>query len=117
MLALNASFPHLAYFGLPVLSSVVGAQGLLPVIVGNLVVSVLMVPITILLLRAMDGTKHESWKELAPDVETECASAGDAPEPRIAAAPIEPATLLAPKSQPPARPPSWPSAQPPCRII
>jgi malonate transporter and related proteins len=60
MLALNASFPDLAYFGLPVLTAVVGAQGLLPVIVGNLVISVLMVPTTILLLGAMDGSKHES---------------------------------------------------------
>jgi malonate transporter and related proteins len=60
MLALNANFPDLAYFGLPVLTAVLGAQGLLPVIVGNLVISVLMVPITILLLGAMDATKHES---------------------------------------------------------
>ena len=60
MLALNGSFPDLAYFGLPVLAAVIGAKGLLPVIVGNLVVSVLMVPISILLLGAADGTKHES---------------------------------------------------------
>jgi len=60
MLALNASFPDLAYFGLPVLAAVIGAQGLLPVIVGNLVISVLMVPITILLLGNIDSTKHES---------------------------------------------------------
>ena len=60
MLALNASFPDLAYFGLPVLSAVIGAQGLLPVIVGNLVISVLMVPITIVLLGQMGGTQHES---------------------------------------------------------
>lgn len=61
MLGLNSSFPDLAYFGLPVLAAVIGSQGLLPVIVGNLVISVLMVPITILLLGAMDGTKHESF--------------------------------------------------------
>jgi malonate transporter and related proteins len=60
MLALNGSFPDLAYFGLPVLTAVIGSQGLLPVIVGNLVVSVLMVPITIMLLGAIDETKHES---------------------------------------------------------
>jgi len=60
MLAMNASFPDLAYFGLPVLTAVIGSQGLLPIIVGNLVVSVLMVPITIVLLGEMDGTKHES---------------------------------------------------------
>jgi hypothetical protein len=60
MLAMNSSFPDLAYFGLPVLTAVIGAQGLLPIIVGNLVISVLMVPITIVLLGRMDGTKHES---------------------------------------------------------
>ena len=60
MLALNSSFPDLAFFGLPVLTAVIGAQGLLPVIVGNLVISVLVVPITILLLGSMDATKHES---------------------------------------------------------
>jgi predicted permease len=63
MLALKASFPDLAYFGLPVLAAVIGSQGLLPVIVGNLVVSVLMVPMTILLLGALDRTKHESLLE------------------------------------------------------
>ena len=60
MLAMNSSFPDLAYFGLPVLTAVVGAQGLLPIIVGNLVISVLMVPITMVLLGEMDGTKHQS---------------------------------------------------------
>lgn len=63
MIALNASFPDLAYFGLPVLSAVIGAQGLLPVIVGNLVIGVLMVPLTILMLGSIDGTKHESFIE------------------------------------------------------
>src|SRR6267378_1623189 len=60
MLAMNGGFPDLAYFGLPVLTAVIGSQGLLPIIVGNLVVSVLMVPITIVLLGEMGGTKHES---------------------------------------------------------
>src|ERR1700721_698334 len=63
MLAMNSSFPDLAYFGLPVLAAVIGAQGLLPIIVGNLVISVLMVPITIVLLGSVDGTKHESLLE------------------------------------------------------
>jgi malonate transporter and related proteins len=60
MLAMNASFPDLAFFGLPVLTAVIGSQGLLPIIVGNLVVSVLMVPLTTVLLGQMDGTKHDS---------------------------------------------------------
>ena len=44
---------------LPVLTAVIGAQGLLPIIVGNLVISVLMVPITIVLLGQMDGTNSD----------------------------------------------------------
>jgi hypothetical protein len=60
MLAMNSSFPDLAYFGLPVLAAVIGAQGLLPIIVGNLVISVLMVPITMVLLGQMAGAKQES---------------------------------------------------------
>jgi malonate transporter and related proteins len=60
MLAMNSSSPDLAHFGLPVLTAVIGAEGLLPIIVGNLIISVLMVPITIVLLKEMDGTKHES---------------------------------------------------------
>jgi malonate transporter and related proteins len=60
MLALNASFPDLAYRGLPVLAVLIGSQGLLPVIVGNLVVSVLIVPTTIVLLGATEETMHGS---------------------------------------------------------
>jgi len=63
MVGLNSSFPDLAYFGLPVLAAVIASQGLLPVIVGNLVISVFLVPITILFLGAMNGTKHESLLE------------------------------------------------------
>lgn len=63
MLALNASFPDLAFFGLPVLTAVIGSQGLLPIIVGNLVVSVLMVPLTTVLLGQMDGKKHNSLQD------------------------------------------------------
>lgn len=60
MLALNSGFPDLAYFGLPVLAALIGAQGLLPVIVGNIVISIIMVPLTMLLLgAAMAGKKHE----------------------------------------------------------
>ena len=50
LFACNCGFPDMAYFGLPVLMTVVGAQGLLPVIVGNLVTSILLVPCIVLLL-------------------------------------------------------------------
>ena len=56
LFACNCGFPDMAYFGLPVLLTVVGTQGLLPVIVGNLVTSILIVPCIVLLLnhRASD---------------------------------------------------------------
>jgi malonate transporter and related proteins len=60
MLALNAGFPDLAYFGLPVLAVVIGPQGLLPVIVGNIVISVIMVPLTMILLGASDGAHRQT---------------------------------------------------------
>jgi malonate transporter len=44
LFACNCGFPDMAYFGLPVLISIVGAQALLPVIVGNLVTSIILVP-------------------------------------------------------------------------
>jgi malonate transporter and related proteins len=50
LFACNCGFPDMAYFGLPVLMTVVGAQALLPVIVGNLVTSILMVPFIVLML-------------------------------------------------------------------
>lgn len=50
LFACDCGFPDMAYFGLPVLMTVVGTQGLLPVIVGNLVTSILIVPCIVLLL-------------------------------------------------------------------
>jgi malonate transporter and related proteins len=47
LFACNCGFPDMAYFGLPVLISIVGSQALLPVIVGNLVTSVFMVPVIV----------------------------------------------------------------------
>ena len=48
---LSCGFPNMAYCGPPVLIAAVGAQGLLAVIVGNLIVTVIMVPLTIVLLQ------------------------------------------------------------------
>jgi malonate transporter len=50
LFACNCGFPDMAYFGLPVLLTIVGAQGLLPVIIGNLVTSILMVPAIIFMV-------------------------------------------------------------------
>lgn len=57
--ALGASFPNMAYCGPPVLLAVVGAQGLLPVVVGNLLVTILLVPITLIVLASGEGGAKE----------------------------------------------------------
>ncbi len=50
LFACNCGFPDLAYVGLPILVTVIGAQALLPVIVGNLVTSLLIVPSVLYML-------------------------------------------------------------------
>ena len=60
LFACNCGFPDMAYFGLPVLMTVVGAQGLLPVIVGNLVTSILLVPCIVLLLNHKNSGNEAS---------------------------------------------------------
>jgi malonate transporter and related proteins len=49
--ALVCAFPSMAYSGLPVLEAVVGSQGVLAVVVGNLVTSVVMIPLTLVLVQ------------------------------------------------------------------
>jgi len=49
--ALVSAFPSMAYSGLPVLEAVVGQQGILAVVVGNLVTSIVMIPLTLVLVQ------------------------------------------------------------------
>ncbi|MGV2293601.1 AEC family transporter [Trinickia sp. YCB016] len=49
--ALVCAFPSMAYSGLPVLEAVIGQQGVLAVVVGNLVTSVIMIPLTLVLVQ------------------------------------------------------------------
>lgn len=49
--ALVCAFPSMAYSGLPVLEAVVGPAGLLAVVVGNLVTSLIMIPLTLVLVQ------------------------------------------------------------------
>jgi predicted permease len=62
---LSCSFPNMAYCGPPVLIAAVGMQGLLAVIVGNLIVTVLLVPFTIVVLQLAapprDGGAGSKW--------------------------------------------------------
>lgn len=48
--ALGCSFPNMAYCGPPVLLAVVGSSGILAVVVGNLLVTLITVPFTLVLL-------------------------------------------------------------------
>ena len=60
---LSCGFPNMAYCGPPVLMAAVGVQGLLAVIVGNLIVTLIMVPLTIVLVHvapASNAGKKES---------------------------------------------------------
>jgi len=49
MQALVCAFPDMAYFGAPILAAVFGPEGFLAVLVGNLITSLFMLPLTIVL--------------------------------------------------------------------
>jgi len=47
----NSGFPDMAYFGLPVVMTVLGQQGMLPIIVGNIITSIIVIPIVMAMIR------------------------------------------------------------------
>jgi malonate transporter len=51
MQALVCAYPDMAYFGAPILAAMFGPEGFLAVLVGNLITSILMLPLTIILFR------------------------------------------------------------------
>jgi malonate transporter and related proteins len=52
---LTCAFPSMAYSGLPVLEAVVGPSGVLAVVVGNLVTSLIMIPLALVLVQIGQG--------------------------------------------------------------
>ena len=52
--SLVCAFPDMAYFGAPVLAVLIGPEGFLGVLIGNLITSVFMIPLTIILIRMGD---------------------------------------------------------------
>lgn len=50
LFASNSGFPDMAYFGLPVVTTVLGQQGMLPIIVGNIITSIIIIPIVMAML-------------------------------------------------------------------
>ncbi|WP_322008765.1 AEC family transporter [Paraburkholderia sp. J12] len=65
MQALVCAFPDMAYFGAPVLAAVFGPEGFLAVLVGNLITSIFMLPLTIVLTQ-IGGTDEAGSDK--PDV-------------------------------------------------
>ena len=59
MQALVCAFPDMAYFGAPILATVIGPTGFLAVLVGNLITSMIMLPLTIMLTQASDKTEGQ----------------------------------------------------------
>jgi malonate transporter len=64
MQALVCAYPDMAYFGAPILAAMFGPQGFLVVLVGNLVTSIIMLPLTIVLTRISDKQEAgHGWKD------------------------------------------------------
>lgn len=65
MQALVCAFPDMAYFGAPILAVVFGPPGFLAVLIGNLITSILMLPITIVLTQLSgDGSSGHEWGDV-----------------------------------------------------
>jgi malonate transporter len=65
MQALVCAFPDMAYFGAPILAAVFGPEGFLAVLVGNLITSIFMLPLTIVLTN-LGGTGEKEGQR--PDI-------------------------------------------------
>jgi len=59
MQALVCAYPDMAYFGAPILAAMFGPEGFLAVLIGNLITSLFMLPLTIVLTR-LSGQSAES---------------------------------------------------------
>src|ERR1035437_2100579 len=52
MQALNSSFPNMAFMGVPILTAVIGSAAVLSVVIGNLISSFVLLPLTLTLVEA-----------------------------------------------------------------
>lgn len=66
MQALVCTFPDMAYFGAPILAQVCGPEGFIAVLVGNLITSLVILPLTLVLTSWSDGERAGggAWKTL-----------------------------------------------------
>lgn len=61
MQALVCTFPDMAYFGAPILAAVCGPEGFIAVLVGNLITSLVILPLTLVLTNWSEGAAaHDS---------------------------------------------------------
>ena len=68
ILGLNASYPDMAYLGIPVLTTLFSATGLLPAILGNIVSSFVLIPLTVAFLHRHDPGKGAGTSTLLQDL-------------------------------------------------
>jgi malonate transporter and related proteins len=64
MQALVCAYPDMAYFGAPILAAMFGPAGYLVVLVGNLITSIIMLPLTIVLTHVSDKQEAgHGWRD------------------------------------------------------
>jgi predicted permease len=56
----------MAYFGAPVLAVLIGPEGFIGVLIGNIITSVIMIPLTIVLIRMGDKNGQDGLEALHP---------------------------------------------------
>jgi predicted permease len=67
MQGLVCGFPDMAYFGAPILAAMFGPPGFLAVLLGNLVTSLVMLPVTIVLTKVSDKSEAgHGWSDVVP---------------------------------------------------
>ncbi len=71
--ALNSAFPNMAFMGVPVLTSVIGTSAVLPVVIGNLISSFVLLPLTLTLLEA--GSPDQKKEQRAAVIRSSILSA------------------------------------------
>ncbi len=75
MQALVCGFPDMAYFGAPILAAMFGAEGFLAVLVGNLITSIFMLPLTIVLTHVSDKQEAgHGWQDFWHVLATACSA-------------------------------------------
>lgn len=60
--ALNSAFPNMAFMGVPLLTAVIGSSAVLSVVVGNLISSFVLLPVTLTLLQPGDAAQEGESK-------------------------------------------------------